>query len=97
MTLHVGDQFLSAGANDFKVLLLDNLDVVFDTYFLCRHELLVRQRGLRVRARQYNCWTSYCPSRSSGPRSKAHRYKSGILIFTFYYGEKRWHNETAFR
>lgn len=59
MTLHVGDQFLSAGANDFKVLLLNTLGCLFNSYFLYRHELLARQRGLRIRARQCNCWMSY--------------------------------------
>jgi IMP and pyridine-specific 5'-nucleotidase len=49
-TLHIGDQFMSLGGNDFKaVRTLLGVD--------CRGNL-VRLRGLRIRGRRLSCWRS---------------------------------------
>nr|POE78658.1 imp-specific 5'-nucleotidase 1 [Quercus suber] len=65
-SLHVGDQFLSAGANDFKVCGTgDNwgstaIGKKTDGRVLHRHDWRRRRRGSRVRRRRSLCWTRSC-------------------------------------
>ena len=56
-SLHVGDQFLSAGANDFKVN--EHIQLVACSGLLTnpRHVWLVRLLGSQARRRLSRCWT----------------------------------------
>ena len=57
-TLHVGDQFLSAGANDFKVshnfVAMDDEVSEYD-----RRGWLARLRGSLVQLKRSSCWTNW--------------------------------------
>lgn len=55
-SLHVGDQFLSIGANDFKVGRFPHTNTGW-TLTEDRLVLHVRRHGLQVQQRQWLCWT----------------------------------------
>ena len=58
---HIGDQFLSAGANDFKVWTI--VPYPFDSFFLTdnlifRHDLHAPLRGYLILVKQFNYLTN---------------------------------------
>lgn len=83
-TLHIGDQFLSAGANDFKVCHGIWMFLRSEVNWVCRLVWRLQRPGLPVPQRPSSCWTSWS---WSARRSYSGRYSIIDFGFTMHQSE----------